>query len=178
MENASKALLMAGGVLIAIIIISLLVKTYSSIGAFQRQKVSAEEVARIEEFNKQFTKYKDQYVYGTEVITVINTIGNQKTKAYTIEAKIIFAGDYNYTKTIKEFGSERKVIITIPPGSDLKITNNDDGDDKDKVIVDSINDNDVSGLSGRAFKCTKIDYGPDGRVSYIEFTEKKYNTEE
>ena len=34
MENASKALLMAGGGLIAIIIISLLVKMYGNIGAF------------------------------------------------------------------------------------------------------------------------------------------------
>lgn len=80
MENASKALLMAGGVLIAIIIISLLVKTYGNIGAFQKQQISAEEAERIEEYNKAYTKYLNQYVYGTEVITVINKSINDSQK--------------------------------------------------------------------------------------------------
>ena len=42
MENATKALLIAGGVLIAIIILTILVKTYGNIGAFQRQQMSQE----------------------------------------------------------------------------------------------------------------------------------------
>ena len=80
MENATKALLMAGGVLIAIIIITLLVKTYGSIGAFQRQQMSIKEAEQIEEFNKNYTKYEGQYVYGTEVITVINRAINDSQK--------------------------------------------------------------------------------------------------
>lgn len=80
MENASKALLMAGGVLIAIIIISLLVKTYGNIGTFQKQQISVEEAERIEEYNKEYTKYLNQYVYGTEVITVINKSINDSQK--------------------------------------------------------------------------------------------------
>lgn len=72
MENATKALLIAGGVLIAIIILTILVKTYGNIGAFQRQQMSQEEAEQIEEFNKDYTKYDGQYVYGTEVITIIN----------------------------------------------------------------------------------------------------------
>lgn len=80
MENATKALLMAGGVLIAIIIITLLVKTYGNIGAFQRQQMSIKEAEQIEEFNKNYTKYDGQYVYGTEVITVINRAINDSQK--------------------------------------------------------------------------------------------------
>lgn len=80
MENATKALLMAGGVLIAIIIITLLVKTYGNIGAFQRQQMSIKETEQIEEFNKNYTKYEGQYVYGTEVITVINRAINDSQK--------------------------------------------------------------------------------------------------
>ena len=60
MENATKALLIAGGVLLAIIIISLLVRTYGNISLFQRQQVSAEEAERIESYNKEYTKYLNQ----------------------------------------------------------------------------------------------------------------------
>ena len=72
MENASKALLMAGGVLIAIITIALLVRSFSSISMFQKAQLSEEEQAQLVAFNEQYTKYLKQYVYGTEVRTLIN----------------------------------------------------------------------------------------------------------
>lgn len=72
MENASKALLMAGGILIAIIIIALLVKSFSSVSSFQKAKLTEEEQAQIIAFNEKYTKYVGQYVYGTEVLTLIN----------------------------------------------------------------------------------------------------------
>ena len=62
MENASKALLMAAGILIAIILISLLVAMYKGVSLFQRQQVSQEDAARIEEFNSFYTKYSGRYV--------------------------------------------------------------------------------------------------------------------
>lgn len=102
MENATKALLMAGGVLIAIIIITLLVKTYGNIGAFQRQKLSLEEVEKIEQFNKDYTKYDGQYVYGTEVITVINRATNEKNNGINIDIfvdGILVGNDYITTAT-------------------------------------------------------------------------------
>ena len=74
MENATKALLISGGVLIAIIILTVLVKTYSKIGMFQKQQLSKEEAEQIEEFNKDYTKYAGQYVHGTEIITIINKV--------------------------------------------------------------------------------------------------------
>ena len=76
MENASKALLMAGGVLIAIITIALLARSFSSIGMFQKAQLSEEEQAQLVAFNEQYTKYLNQYVYGTEVRTLINKYKN------------------------------------------------------------------------------------------------------
>ena len=72
MENTSKALLMAGGILIAIITIALLVRSFNSISIFQKTKLSEEEQAQLLAFNEQYTKYLNQYVYGTEVRTLIN----------------------------------------------------------------------------------------------------------
>lgn len=76
MENASKALLMAGGILIAIITIALLVRSFNTISIFQKAKLSEEEQAQLVAFNEQYTKYLNQYVYGTEVRTLINKYKN------------------------------------------------------------------------------------------------------
>lgn len=72
MENASKALLMAGSILIAIIVIAVVVRTFSNIGSFQKAKLSEEEQQQLIAFNEQYIKYLGQYVYGTEVRTLKN----------------------------------------------------------------------------------------------------------
>ena len=72
MENASKALLIAGGILIAIIILALLVRSSSTISSFQKQRLTEEEQAQLEAFNERYTKYVGQYVYGTEVLSLMN----------------------------------------------------------------------------------------------------------
>ena len=72
MENASKALIMADGILIAIIIIALLIKGYTNVSIFQKTKLSEEEQEKLVAFNEQYTKYLGQYVYGIEVSTLMN----------------------------------------------------------------------------------------------------------
>ncbi len=72
MENASKALIMAGGILIAIIIIALLIKGYTNVSIFQKTKLSEEEQEKLVAFNEQYTKYLGKYVYGIEVSTLMN----------------------------------------------------------------------------------------------------------
>ena len=72
MENASKALLMAGGILIAILIIALLVRTATTVSAFQKARLTEEEQEQLVAFNEQYTKYLNQYVYGTDVATLRN----------------------------------------------------------------------------------------------------------
>ena len=72
MENASKALLMAGGILIAIIIIALLLRTFSTMNQLQMANLSQEEQQKLIAFNEEYTKYLNQYVYGNDVLTLIN----------------------------------------------------------------------------------------------------------
>ena len=78
MENASKALLMAGGILIAMLIIAVLVRSITTVSIFQKAKLSEEEQAQLVAFNEQYTKYLGQYVYGTEVRTLMNKYDNDK----------------------------------------------------------------------------------------------------
>ena len=102
MENATKALLIAGGVLIAIIIITLLVRTYGNISNFQRQQLTQEEARQIAEFNSEYTQYENQYVYGTDVITVINKVNNYNQKEGT--TKILIEVDDKEITAIGELG--------------------------------------------------------------------------
>lgn len=78
MENASKALLMAGGILIALITIAVLVRSFGSISDFQKAQLSEEEQAQLVAFNEQYTRYLNQYVYGTEVLTLQNKYNNDR----------------------------------------------------------------------------------------------------
>ena len=87
MENASKALLMAGGILIAIIIIALLARTFNNLSIFQKTKLTEEEQEQLIAFNEQYTKYVGQYVYGTDVLTIMNKYDDNKLVEVIIDGE-------------------------------------------------------------------------------------------
>lgn len=170
MENASKALLMAGGILIAMLIIAVLVRSFTTVSIFQKAKLSEEEQAELVAFNEQYTKYLGQYVYGTEVITVINKSLNDKS--HTITTIIQFNEGYSYTR--KEWNRYKQKYeqktISIKAGKELNITNEND------EVLDVINNPSKTddSLMRRAFKCTNIGYDSYGRVNSIKFEEKQW----
>ena len=190
MENASKALLIAGGLLIAIIIITLLIHTYGNIGSFKRQQLSSEEMEKLEAYNKEYTKYLNQYVYGTDVITVINKVYSSQYPV-TIQIKFIAANEENgyaykyYKYTYNREG--KKVIKTykVKPGEDMTLSTNDS--EKlwmDKTNIGGISDDEdgnsatIEGLKNRYFKCTEVGYdNTTGRVNNIKFVEKQVQFE-
>lgn len=105
MENASKALLMAGGVLIAIVTIAFLVKSLSTVQQFQMSQLSAEEQEQLTAFNEQYTKYVGQYVYGTEVITLQNKYSNDKLVKVVLED---YSTPPTYDPEKKSYSTETK----------------------------------------------------------------------
>ena len=73
MENASRALIMAAGVLIGILILSLAVYLFVSFGSASAEMHKRNAEQQIEQFNSQFTIYEgkdDVTIY--DVITVAN----------------------------------------------------------------------------------------------------------
>ena len=72
MENASTALLMAGGVLIAIIVISAFLYGYSSMTELAQSKADAELLEEIDEFNKPLLAFNKTAMYGTDIISILN----------------------------------------------------------------------------------------------------------
>lgn len=75
MDNASKALLMAGGILTAILIIGILVLMINQISVYQKQNISAEKEAQLATFNQDFARYADEEkLNGTDIITLANKV--------------------------------------------------------------------------------------------------------
>lgn len=73
MENASKALIMAAGVLIGILILSLAVYLFTTFGATSAELHKQNDDNRINQFNAQFTSYVGkQGITIYDVITVAN----------------------------------------------------------------------------------------------------------
>ncbi len=73
MENASNALIMAAGVLIGILILSLAVFLFSDFGATTREINSKMEEKQLSEYNAQYTVYvgrEDVTIY--DIITIVN----------------------------------------------------------------------------------------------------------
>lgn len=78
MENASKALLIAGGIFLALLIVSVMMymsNSITEIGEAQENRRAAEQLAA---FNAEYEAYNKKLMYGTDIITVINKAKEDK----------------------------------------------------------------------------------------------------
>lgn len=87
MENASKALIMAGGVLIAMAIIGLAMFAYMSASDFAQANEDALSISQIESFNRFYTAYITTYS-GTNRIKCVDAL-NILNRAVEDDVKII-----------------------------------------------------------------------------------------
>lgn len=74
MENASKALLIAGAMLLGMLLISLLFYTIGIIKNYQGSKEELINIENTSKFNQKFTAYDRDDVQGYELITLVNQI--------------------------------------------------------------------------------------------------------
>ncbi len=93
MENASKALLIAGGILLAMMVLALLVYMLNAMGDMQESQNTRLLTKQIEEFNKSYLAYDKTRMYGTDVITVVNNAKENNIKysdnpEYSMDVKI------------------------------------------------------------------------------------------
>lgn len=86
MENASKALIMAAGVLIGVLILSLAVYLFVSFGTSSAQVHKQNEENQLNEFNTQFTSYEGrEEITIYDVITVKN-LADQNNRQYELDS--------------------------------------------------------------------------------------------
>lgn len=76
MENASKALLMAAGVLIALLTIGLLLFMFSSMSNTQKEGIQVARESQVIEFNNQFTSYLRDDIRGSDMISLMNRVAD------------------------------------------------------------------------------------------------------
>jgi len=98
MENASKALIMAAGVLIALMIIGALLLMFNSLSNYQGSDTQTTREAQIVAFNQQYITYNRENVRGSDLYSLLN--------------KVI---DYNRRKSTEGTGKDEGQYIAYEP---------------------------------------------------------------
>ena len=90
MENASKALIMAGGILIAMLIIGSLVLLFTSLADYQNNESINAKQSQVAEFNNQYEPFNKDNLTLNELKSIYNKIisNNKKFPEYTIGTNI------------------------------------------------------------------------------------------
>lgn len=164
MENASKALIMAGGILIAIMVISLGVYIFSKFGDFAKNQETQVFEKNVTEFNAQFTKFEGaEDITAQDVVTVIN-IARNNNKMYNLEdSEGHKEGNYyvNATVTVngKTYNQNQNYQKESPYKNNLNTFLKDNSFDNAGNLI--------------LYKCNIKDYDDiTGRVCSIEFSKK------
>lgn len=128
MENASKALLMAAGVLIGILILSLMVTLFLSAKDVSSRHDQVKRTEEVEQFNTNFTKYVGKDITMHQVITINNFAKIENNKIKTVN--VIKDGSFNISTTqIKNDLEDNKLYYT------MQITEIDDDGYITKVTI-------------------------------------------
>lgn len=93
MENASKALIMAGGILIALLVIGALVLMFNQLSYYQRTETDSEKTQQLADFNKEYVQFTYDDIKGYELISLVN-----KVIDYNIKEEV--GNSVDYTKKI------------------------------------------------------------------------------
>lgn len=80
MENASKALIVAGGILLALIVLTLLVYGLTATGRIEEAQNKADETEELAKFNMEYESYNKKRMYGIELISLINKAMEHNSK--------------------------------------------------------------------------------------------------
>ena len=89
MENAAKALTIAGGVLIAVMLAVLVYYVFTQWGESQKMQQEDVDTVKIEEFNKSYLSY-EKVLYGSELLGLVNKMSDYvRYNAYgTMDLKV------------------------------------------------------------------------------------------
>ena len=154
MENASKALLIAGGVLISILVISSFTLFFSNLNEYEKSETQSKEQAQVVKFNNQYTAYDKSDLTLNKIKSLYNKIEDNNEKYNNGEP-----GYYKIEKNIEklcnmygEKGENGKSEI------DIKLVNF-------KTLDERVKNKKYS------FKCVKVEFENEGgRISKMLFS--------
>lgn len=106
MENASKALLIAGAILIAILLIGIAMMIFGNIGGITGIAEKQVDQIEVQGFNRPFTQYEGTKVSGSNVKTLITNINtsnatysDDKSRQITITKPDTIGANASYSVT-------------------------------------------------------------------------------
>lgn len=124
MENASKALIIAGSVLIAMIVLSILVWGWNRVSSYYKTEENTETVQQIYKKNKELESYNKQLVRGYELRSLYNLMDDMNKR---------YSEEQGFTKiTAKVKLLEEEEIINYFRNIDYKIYETDTPSERNK----------------------------------------------
>lgn len=152
MENASKALVMAGGVLIALMIIGALLLTYNGIRNYQQSDTVDLAQLQVGEFNNQFETYNRKDVRGNDLYSLLNRTVDYNKRQTT-------AGTTTTARNENAF-EPMKINVDFASNFNRKLLAYDQNDNK----IFKKNNYDVSSLKNALDKVDKIEDNYGGQT--------------
>lgn len=143
MENASKALIMAGSILIGVIIMTIGVTIFTSFGSTSEKIQKQMNEKAIAEFNAHFTKY----------------VGMQDCTIHDIVSLANFARKFN-----KEIEIDSYITVIL----DNKNLATETGRNVENLIK-LLEEEPIENKDIKYYKCTDIEYDEYGRINFIQF---------
>ena len=164
MENASKALIIAGGMLLALIILAAFVYLLGQMSLVTKEQDRVELMEQVNEFNKQYLAYERNLLRGVDIASVCN-----KAKSYNVKNRkqdideqihiyVTLMSDWEISDS-EIFSKDTQYKMTDEGGPNW----NDIRNNKSDIFYD---------FKIRYFKCNKVEYSKDtGKVTALYFAQ-------
>lgn len=124
MENASKALIMAGSVLIALMIIGALILTFSNLTAYQETNTRSTRSTQMAEFNSQYENYNRKDVRGSDLYSLLNKAIDYNRRESSAGTNWADRGqEMAYEPMVIEFTIDKSELVAPDGASRLFTTN-------------------------------------------------------
>lgn len=143
MENAAKALEIAAGVILAVILMSLIAYFFSSIGEWPQQQDDMESAEQLANFNLEYEVYDKSTMYGVDVISCLNKARSNNEKY--IEGQGFLTGSrYDSSYLIDVYVSINEAL-----SEDLQVYYFDETTNTERLRVDENTDPNYNNVSNK-----------------------------
>lgn len=169
MENASKALLMAATILIAVMLISLGTYLFATFGNYSKNINDNINQKEKQEFNAQFTKYETstngEFCTVYDIVTIINLAKNSNNKYEEYQ---------NLTSRSEDLKKDSNAYIYVDIRSDNSINgiNETSNTTNLNAIISQHNTTTTNGEYTDKYKCTVNISNQTGLVKSVIFTKQ------
>ena len=140
MENASKALLMAAGVLIAILVVALVVYAFNNMSNTMQNDLTAQQEKQLAEFNTEFASYDRDGLTGFDMISLVNKV---------IDYNILNAQEQGYPRVDVEFSLNDRSASILKINKTYKTDSISDKDFLSGNVDSGLFDEDIGQLEQR-----------------------------